>query len=370
VRRLRVLFIVPHPIEGPSSRFRVYQFLPTLAAHGIDAEVRPFLTSAEAPIIYGAGGTAAKVALTLKATLRRLGDVLRATCYDAVFVLREAFPFGPAFFETLLKAASGRLIFDFDDAIYVPSTAYRNPLDRLRDWGKTARIVARADHILAGSHYLADWAEAHAPGRVTVLPTVVDTEVFRPAPVPRPDGPFTVGWIGTPRGTSYLHPLIGAMRRLKERVPGIRLTLIGAEPFPCEGLPVSFPPWRLDTEVDDIRAFDVGLMPLADDEEAKGKCGFKLIEYMSLGVPVVCSPVGANRDIVEEGRSGFFATNEDAWVEAIARLAEDPALHARFAAEGRRVVEERYSLAAVAPVLAETLREVVEGLNRPSSARR
>lgn len=354
---LRVLFVVPHPIEGPSTRFRVSQFLPYLALNGVEGELRPLLSSADARIVYAEGRTAAKAAITARALLRRIRGLAEARRFDVAYVLREAFPFGPPLLERALKRAAGRLIFDFDDAVYAPSTAYRNALDRFRDFGKTATSIAMADHVVAGSEYLAAFARAHVTDQagVTVLPTVVDCEAFSPAPAPRPDRPFTVGWIGTPRGTSYLLPLVGAMRALAARVPEIRFVFVGAEPFDCGDLPVSFPEWRLDREIEDIRGFDVGIMPLADDEEARGKCGFKLIEYMACAVPTVASPVGANRDIVEPGTTGLFAAGEAEWIDAIASIAENPRLRERLSAEGRLAAVARYSTAAIAPRLLDVL---------------
>lgn len=358
---LRVLFIVPHPIEGPSTRFRIAQYLPYLAAHGVTATLRPLFTSDEARVIYGQGAMAAKVMLTLRAALRRVGDVIRAGRYDLVYILREAFPFGPPVFERLLHWRSGRMAFDFDDAIHVPSTAYSNVLDRLRDFGKPARLIRQADAVVPGSAYLARFAGAAGAdrARITILPTVVDTEVFRPDPARRSADHLTIGWIGTPRGSSYLHPLLPAMQRVTKAHPEARFVFVGATPFPCDGVDARFPDWRLDREVADVQSFDIGLMPLTDDEEARGKCGFKIIEYMAAGAAVVCSPVGANRDIVVEGKTGLFASTPQDWGDALLRLAADPALRAAMAAAGRRRAQESYSLAVTSPQLLRLLREAV-----------
>ena len=349
---IRVLFVVPHPIEGPSSRFRIYQFLPYLEANGVHATVRPLIPSHLAPIIYESGRMPAKVAITALAAAHRLLDVVRAGTFDVVYILREAFPFGPPWIERALRRRVGRLIFDFDDAIYHRSLAYRNALDGLRDFSKTEAIIRLADHVVVGCRHLQDYAlRFRAREATTILPTVVDTKVFRPGIGCREDGPLTIGWIGTPRGSGYLMHLRGAMAELVRRHEHIRFVFIGAEPFDGQGLPITFQPWRLATEVDDIRGFDIGIMPLTDDEETRGKCGFKLIEYMSLGIPTVSSPVGANRDIVEDGRWGLLAATDAEWVGALASLVERPDLRRRLAEDGRRRIEAAYSLANVAPNL-------------------
>ncbi|WP_075292055.1 glycosyltransferase family 4 protein [Pararhizobium arenae] len=356
-RKLRVLFILPHPIEGPSSRFRVYQFLPYLQAHGIEATVSPLLSSSLAPIVYDKGKTAQKILLTGYGLLRRLYDVLRSTRYDVVYVLREAFPFGPPLLERLMAAGASRMIFDYDDAIYVSSTAYTNPLDRFRDFSKTEKLIRMADHIVAGSHHLARYAARHKPivSCISILPTVVDTRDFRP-PGQRHGDDFTIGWIGTPRGTAYLRSIREAIITVSRKLPKARFVFVGAEPFDCGGVPVEFRKWTLEREIADIQSFDVGIMPLFDDEEARGKCGFKLIAYMSAGLPVVCSPVGANKDIVSEGVNGYFADTPEAWAKALIRLGENPLLRHQFAEQGRRHVEENFSLDVVAPRLLSILR--------------
>ena len=368
---LRVLFVVPHPIEGPSSRFRVYQFVEDLRAAGVQVEVSPFITSAQTRAIYGPGALAAKVAATLQGALRRLLDILRAGRFDIVYVLREAFPFGPPWVERALRASAGRLVFDFDDAIYRPSLAYRNPLDRLRDFDKPRQLIRMAAHVVVGSEYLRQYALRHAPRpeQVTVLPTVVDTEVYRPlrdagrgaacAACAAPAGSgITLGWIGTPRGSSYLRELVDVIAGLVAVAPGLRCRFVGAEPFDTRGLPITFDSWRLQDEVADLQSFDIGLMPLTDDEETRGKCGFKLIQYMAVGIPAVCSPVGANLDIVQPGETGLLAATPQEWAESLRRLVLDPALRDRLGRRGRELAEQRYSRRVVAPRLLAVLRDV------------
>jgi glycosyltransferase involved in cell wall biosynthesis len=360
-RPIRVLFVAPHPVEGPSTRFRIHQFLPYLRARGVEGELRPLFTSAEAQVIYGSGHVLRKAALTVRGALRRLRDVADAGRFDLVYILREAFPFGPAWFERALARCAGRMIFDFDDAIYTRSTNFSNPLDRLRDWSKPAELIRRADAVIPGSAVLAGYAQRFTPGpgRIEVLPTVVDAEAFTPDPSARDPDRVTIGWIGTPRNTSYLRSILPAFDAIAAGHPNARFVFVGAEPFECGSAPVSFREWRLDREIDDLRGFDIGIMPLADDEQARGKCGFKLIEYMAVGAACVASPVGANLSILEPGRTGFFASSPAEWTEALDRLAGSPDLRRRMGAEGRARVESRYSVQAVAPRLLAVIRRAV-----------
>lgn len=356
---MRVLFILPHPIEGPSSRFRVYQYLPYLTSMGVEAVVRPFLSSAHIHRLYSDGHLSLKTGLTLSGLAGRAGDIVRASRCDVVFILREAFALGPPAIELLLGHASGRMVFDFDDAIYTPSLAYTNPIDRLRDWSKTARLIGRADTTIAGSRYLATYSRQHAgpANRIEILPTVVDTDVYVPRQVHDGDT-VTLGWIGTPRGSSYVAQLKPVFERLSARHPHVRYVFVGCAPFERGHLPIEFRDWSLAREVDDIASFDIGIMPLTDDEETRGKCGFKLIQYMSCGVAAVASPVGANTDILRPGETGLFAETEERWLEALTLLVEDAGLRRAFAAKGRMLAREQWSLQVMAPRMLAILQEV------------
>jgi glycosyltransferase involved in cell wall biosynthesis len=358
--RPRILFIAPHPVEGPSTRYRITQYLPYLEAAEIDWELRPFLTSRCAPLVYGQNHTLLKFALTAWGGAGRCVDVARARHYDLIYLLREAFPIGPPIFERLLAMSSGRLIFDFDDAIYHRALNYDNPLDRLRDWNRPAKIIGRATRVNAGSNILADFARRHAPDpdRVVMLPTVVDTTRFVPS-LERQNSEVTIGWIGTPRNTIYLRLVWDAFENAAKRDPRIRFVFVGAEPFPVGDVKVEFRPWTLAREISDVQGFDIGIMPLPDDEQTRGKCGFKLIAYMSCGIPTIASPVGANCDVVTHGETGILASTPHEWTEAILRLAEDRSLRRKMGASGRCEAEARFSLAATAPKFVDLVREAI-----------
>jgi glycosyltransferase involved in cell wall biosynthesis len=195
-----------------------------------------------------------------------------------------------------------------------------------------------------------------------MIPTCVDTDRFVPSyhaggqNDARDGEPLVVGWIGSPTTASYIRALGGVLRRVHDRQPFVlRVSGVG-EPLEIAGVPVENRTWSLDAEVELFNTCDVGVYPLADDEWSKGKCGFKAIEFMACGVPVVAAAVGVNREIIDDGRNGFLAASEDEWVERIERLLRDAALRRRFADAGRRTIEERYSVQVNAPRLADTLR--------------
>lgn len=359
--RPRVLFIAPHPVEGPSTRFRILQYLPYLEAAGIDWEFRPFVNSRQAPTVYRTGSTLHKVALTAWAGLQRGADIGRAARCDLVYVLREAFPVGPPLLELAMARAAGRMVFDFDDAIYHRALNYANPLDKLRDWSRAAKLIARATRVVAGSAVLAEYARRHAPdpGRIALLPTVVDTNLFTLRAKP-PSPTVTIGWIGTPRNTIYIRSVWPALAEVARRDPKIRYVFVGAEPFPVGDTRVEFRPWKLDREIADIQEFDIGIMPLNDDVQTRGKCGFKLIEYMACGLPAIASPIGANCDVLVDGTTGLMAASPGAWTQALLRLSGNAALRQDMGAAGRRRVEEVFSLAVTAKIFVGIIQDAID----------
>ena len=357
---MKILFIMPHPIEGPSSRFRVYLYKQYLESQGVTVTFRPFLSSKLAPVIYAEGKLALKVVYTLWGTLLRFGDVVRSFRYDAVYILREAFPFGPPVFERLLKFGAGRLLFDFDDAIYMRSLAFDNPLDRLRDWDKPQKLAFMANHIVPGSEYLATWARKFCgpATEVTVLPTIVDVNEYKvDHDLAQKD--VVIGWIGTPRGSMYLQDLLPTIREMSITHPGVTWVFVGAEPFDVEGCPVEFREWALAREIEDIQSFTIGLMPLTDDEETRGKCGFKLIQYMSCGVASVSSPVGVNQEVIIDGETGLFASTAEEWHKQILMLVDNPEYCQQCGRNARLRAEQFYSLDVTAPKMLNILKNAV-----------
>src|SRR5262249_27608145 len=268
-----------------------------------------------------------------------------------------------------LIAARGRppIVFDFDDAIFLPNVSDANRLiGVLKRPQKVAAIIRSSDHVITGNEYLAAYARRFSSA-VTMIPTSVDTDRFAPGDGDRAraDEPI-VGWIGSPTTSSYIRSLAPVLRRVRERQP-FTLRVSGAgERFDVAGLRIAYEPWSLEREVELFNTCDVGVYPLADDEWSKGKCGFKALEFMACGVPVVAAAVGVNREIVQDGQNGFLAATEDEWVDKLVRLLRDAALRRRFAEAGRRTVQERYSVRVNAPRLADTLRAVADRNGAPA----
>jgi len=366
-RRIRVLALSPIPEEGAGCRFRIAQFIPYLESVGISVTLDSLFTPEFFRLVYKPGHYTQKAATFIALSLKRLNALRASSRFDLILVYREMFPIGPALIERLLASRHRPpIVFDFDDAIFLPNVSDANRLiAALKQPQKVASIIRHSDHVIAGNEFLAAYARRFNPA-VTMIPTCVDTERFVPAVRPQPGAPPSdtsvpvVGWIGSPTTASYLRGLNSVLRRVRERHPFVMRISGAGESLSIPGVSVDNRTWSLTDEVSLFNTCDVGVYPLADDEWSKGKCGFKAIEFMACGVPVVASAVGVNRTIVHDGANGFLAATEDEWVEKLSRLLWDAALRRRFAEAGRRTIEESYSLHVNAPTLAATLRTVAE----------
>jgi glycosyltransferase involved in cell wall biosynthesis len=358
-----LLVLAPAPTVAASTRFRLAQFFPALRAAGVEPQLRPFLDEAGFGLLYRPGAPLAKLAAAARALAGRLADLVRAARADAVLVHREAALVGPPLVEWILARGLGRpLLFDLDDAVWVPyaSPTYGTLLSRLlKAPQKTDFTLAAARRIIAGNRHLADYARRFN-AKVDVIPTVVDTDAFRPAPpASRSRAVPVLGWIGTHSSSQYLRAIVPALARLARRRRFV-LRVVGGAVDDAPGLAIERRPWSLASEVDDFQSLDVGLYPLADDPWAHGKSGFKAVQYMACGVPVVASPVGVTREMIRDGENGYLAATPDDWEARLGALVDDAALRRRLGAAGRADAEARWSLAAEAPHFVDIVRAVVE----------
>jgi glycosyltransferase involved in cell wall biosynthesis len=351
---LRALFLVPYPLDrAPGQRYRFEQWLDLLPDGAIAAEVRPLFDATTYDVLYQPGSTPRKVLAAVNGLGRRLRDVTTARRYDVVVVYRELFPLGPGLLERFLESRTP-VVYDFDDAIYLGDTSTANrAVSRLKVPSKVEGIVRRAAATTVSTERLATWARAHS-SNVHVLPSTVDTERYRPAPVSDRDV-VRIGWSGSATTAAHLRSIDGALRRVLESTP-TELVVVGAPEYRLPGArDVDVRRWSPATELDDLASFDIGIMPLPDDEWSRGKAGMKALLYMAVGAATVVSPVGANTDIVTDGHNGRLATTEDEWVDVLTELVHDAGERARLGAAGRATVEERFSGQRWAPVFLDVL---------------
>jgi glycosyltransferase involved in cell wall biosynthesis len=356
---MRLLAIVPSLYDtSPGQRFRLEQWEPLLRARGVEITYEPFEDEALHAILYRPGNMPSKLRLIGKAFARRAALMRRLRHYDAVYVFREAALLGPPVFERILHRSGVPFIFDFDDAIFVP---YKSPsngyLSYLKFPGKTRMICRLATHVIAGNPYLADYARK-TNELVSIVPTTIDTDKYDAAPSETGDGVPVIGWSGSFSTLQHLDTLRGALQKLAQQEQ-FRLRVIGTPDYRLEGVQVDALPWRSETEVADLKGIDIGVMPLPDEKWSRGKCGLKALQYMALGIPTICSPVGVNSDIINDSVNGMLAATEDEWVAKMTQLLRDPHLRSRLGDAGRATVESQYSAVAQAPRVFEILRTVV-----------
>jgi glycosyltransferase involved in cell wall biosynthesis len=346
-----ILALAKYGSRAASTRQRLLQYAPFLAKHQIGIDLRPLLDDT-----YLAGlmnGERASPVGVARAYARRLGDVSAMRDHDLLWIQYEMFPYLPLIDGLLAQIAPRPIVYDIDDAIFHMYDAHPSAVVRRLLGGKLRPLVRQAATCLCGNEYLADYVTA-AGGRAVVVPTVVDTDHFRPR-LERGEGPLTVGWIGSPSTWRYVEPLLPALLPAMARL-GARFRVVGAGPAArgIEGIDAI--EWDEACEVADLQAMDVGLMPVPDQPWARGKCGYKLIQYMACGLPGIASPVGVNSVIVDHGVDGLLAHTQADWVGALEQLARDPDLRARMGAKGRDKVVAHYSLQSQQPVVLDAFR--------------
>jgi glycosyltransferase involved in cell wall biosynthesis len=356
-RRIKVLALTPIPEEGAGCRFRIAQFVPYLRDAGFDVTISPFYTREYFELVYQRGRYAAKAAKFIGLALNRFTELFSVSHYDLVFLYREAIPLGPPILESMIARTGVPIVYDFDDAIFLPNVSEANrAIGFLKAPGRVASILRQSRRVVVGNEFLASYARRHNSS-VTVIPTVVDTDRFVPrAAGPEPAGrKLVVGWVGSPTTFPYLEALADVLREVSLTHP-FTLKVSGAgRPVAFDGVDVEQAPWSMANEVSLFNTCDIGVYPLTDDEWSKGKCGFKAIQCMACGVPVVAAAVGVNREIITDGVNSFLAATRDEWVVKLKRLLADAGLRADMASAGRRTIEERYSLRVAAPQLAAVL---------------
>ncbi|MEK7468371.1 MAG: glycosyltransferase family 4 protein [Planctomycetota bacterium] len=342
----RILFLTGGR-NTPASRFRVHQYLPRLRADGWDAVVRPCEPGMyEWPDGSGFFGKFRRFRALAKKVAHQKRSMRDAAKFDLVYVERELMPYMSPRLERRLASRNKNIIYDLDDAVFLKyGQSEPNPIAE----------VMRASHtVIAGNQWLLEWALPHNPN-AHMIPTPIDTDAWKPdwtKPDTMPDGrerSLVVVWTGTSGNLPMLKPVATALARARERAPRMAFRVVCDRPPPDDLFPgCQFVPWHADAEIKSVQSADIGLMPLPDDSWSKGKCGFKLLQYMACGLPSLASPVGVNAEVLDEG-CGYCVRSTEEWEEALVRLLMDPALRVEMGRKARKRAEERYSVGALYP---------------------
>lgn len=337
---MNVIVFTKYDTLAASSRHRFAAYTRYLAEHGIHLTLSPLFDDAYLEEKFQSGR--APILPVLGGFVERVKQLMRLKRWDLVLLQYELFPYFPASFESFLSQLGVPYVVDYDDAIFHMYDEHRNGLVRALLSGKIARVMKGAETVIAGSEYLARYARRHNDN-VCVIPTVIDLDHYRVKDGQSRNGePFTIGWIGSPSTAPYLDLVKGPLSTFGKD-SGARLLVIGAQGPQIEGMEVLTHPWSEETEVELLLKCDVGIMPLPDENWARGKCAFKLIQYMACGLPVIASPVGANSEVVLP-EAGVLASTPAEWLEAFSTLADDGERRTLMGRTGREVVGREYSV--------------------------
>lgn len=336
---MKVLYFTKYSRNGASSRLRSYQYFPLLEEKGIQITVKPLFDDVYLKELYEGKKNKRRI---VKSYIRRFFQLFIVFKYDKVVIEKELFPYFFSWFERLFSFSGVKYIVDYDDAIFHNYDLSHNKWIKKFLSNKIDLVMKNSYTVIAGNSYLAQRAQKAGAKKIVIIPTVIDTDRYQ-IKVSSNSKPFVIGWIGSPTTFKYLKALRPVFEQLALKYD-IVLHIVGTKE--SLGLPniEKHIAWSEDTEVASILTFDVGIMPLNDTPWEKGKCSYKLIQYMGCGLPVIASPVGMNLEVVKEGKNGFLANNNEKWYHSIEILLKEYLLSATLGHYGRYIVEKNYSL--------------------------
>jgi glycosyltransferase involved in cell wall biosynthesis len=334
--KMKVLFLI-QGWEVAASRYRVLQYIPYLRSKGVETTVSLYPR-------------------TLRENFRFFNDLSR---YDIVFLQRKRFN-QPRL--GWLRKRAKRIIYDFDDSVMYRNSKAKDPLSSTRK-RRFVQMIKHSDFVIAGNEFLRREVSPFNPN-VEVIPSAIEEERYHLKTYPVQQERVTLGWIGDHGSIHYLEKMKPIFESIGEKYPHVDLKIVCDTFFDCDRMKVIKKNWSSEDEVADLQGFDIGLMPLVDDPWSWGKCGLKIIQYQGVGVPVVCTPVGVNRDLVEDGLNGFYATTPDEWEGKLSFLIENSELREQMGREGRKRVLEKYTFEVCAPLLFSILNRVATGGKR------
>lgn len=357
----RVAFIVPYPIGyAPSQRFRFEQYISLLEQDNYQIGYFPFLSVKDFQQIYKPGKFFVKIWATVKGFTKRFLQLFQLGKFDIIFIHRESSPVGPPFFEWYIsKVLKKKIIYDFDDAIWLQNTSESNKvISGVKRHSKVGKICSWASMVFCGNHFLKEYAENFNSNTV-YIPTTIDTNNHHNQIKEHRSAPITIGWTGTHTTAKYLKEIENILADLQKK-HHFKIKLICNKDPEIDHFNYEFIVWKKESEIADLLNFDIGLMPLDDNDWAKGKCGFKALQYMSLEIPAIASPVGVNNKIISDGINGFLPKNMDEWEEKLKQLINDKELRVKLGKEGRKTVTMNYSVSALKEMYLSYFNQIVE----------
>lgn len=331
-------------MEGASSRYRVYQYIPFLESLGVTCVTQSFMNAKMYKTYFSRGKTVQKFWLMLKAVFARMVALRQYPDFDIIYMQRELLPLAPPLFERFMKRRGAILIFDYDDALFIRKPSRYNPIAAyLRSPDKTLQLFTIVDCVVAGNNWLRDRARMSGAQAITIEVAEDTTRIPMHAPHSN-NGPVTIGWLGSTSTVKYLHLITPALQKIAREYAGaVRFEVMGGGDFTMEGVPWNRSDWSLEEELNALARFDIGLMPLPVEDWAKGKSGGKARTYMAAGVVPVCTAIGYNLSLIDHQKSGCLCNTENEWYLSLKYLIDNPAQRQRLALNAREHVVKNFS---------------------------
>lgn len=350
-----ILIIADHRLNrSPSQRYRFEQYLDFFRSNGYNYELSEIISEKDDQVFYHSGRHLTKAFVVLKSIFIRLKDLKRAKQFDVIFIQREALLIGSSFFEKQFFKRS-KVVFDFDDSIWLLDTSPKNKrFEFLKNPEKTKINAKHAHLVIAGNNYLANYAKQFNKN-VHIIPTTINTDFHKPnlviqnsiSDIDKSDKKIVIGWSGSISTIKHFEIAIPSLIAIKNKYgEKIQIHVIGQGYYTHPELNIISKSWSAQTEVNDICEFDIGIMPLPQDEWVKGKCGLKGLSYMACGVATIMSNVGVNPEIIEHEKNGLLADTTENWISALSMLIDNDELRKKLGEEGRKTVVEKYSVEA------------------------
>jgi glycosyltransferase involved in cell wall biosynthesis len=352
MQKSSILFIVPYPEhKAPSQRFRVELFEPYLQKDLVPYHVAPFMDVNTWEKLYKHGSILQKTWGIFKGYIKRIKTIfLDVPQYEYIFIHREAAPLGPPIFEWIIaKVWKKKIIYDFDDAIWIPNTSAANKLAAwFKCFWKVRYICKWSYKISAGNNFLCHYARQYN-SNVSLMPTCVDMEKQHKETKTHTNKKPIVGWTGSHSTLAYIDTIIDVIRALQNEIDFTFLIIANKRPD-LNLKDWQYIEWNEATEIDDLLKMDIGIMPLEADAWSEGKCGFKIIQYLSLGIPAIASPVGVNKIILQDNFNGFLCSSPAEWRNKIKTLIEDSDLRKNLGEAGQQKIAANYSIQSQLPI--------------------
>lgn len=347
---MKILFVVPYPTgKAPSQRFRFEQYYPLLESKGIRFHIRPFLSEAVWEILYKPGRFHLKAWGIFSGLFNRFALLFNLKSYDYIFIHREATPIGPPFFEFIAsRLLRKKIIYDFDDAIWIPNYSEANSFfSFLKGYKNVKNICRYAFKVSCGNEYLCGYARKYNSA-VVYNPTTIDTKNYHNKINAHTQHKPVIGWTGSHSTIRYINEILPVLRKLEAEFDFTFKVISDLKPE-IELLSLEYCKWNKNSEIEDLVQFNIGIMPLKDDKWANGKCGFKALQYMALGIPALVSPVGINTRIVDHGINGYVCTNDEDWANALRELLSNRERLIEMGKRTREKIENHFSVESNSP---------------------